>query len=141
MAIFDELRYLTTFLYDAHMQGRHHLSDLYELVQYASNIVPRLYLMITVGSVYMRVSKEYQSLAVSSTDGSPDGTMSKIPDEIPPIKELMKDMLEMARGVQHPTRGLFLRYYLSGMTRDFLPDGETDGYISLLVINVLKKIN
>lgn len=35
----------------------------------------------------------------------------------------MKDMLEMARGVQHPTRGLFLRYYLSVMTRDYLPDG------------------
>jgi vacuolar protein sorting-associated protein 35 len=38
----------------------------------------------------------------------------------------MKDMLEMSRGVQHPTRGLFLRYYLSVMTRDYLPDG-TDG--------------
>lgn len=40
------------------MSKKHHLSDLYELVQYAGNIVPRLYLMITVGSVYMRVSKE-----------------------------------------------------------------------------------
>src|SRR5690349_6221871 len=58
MAIFDELRHLNTYLYDAHMNRRHHLSDLYELVQYAGNIVPRLYLMITVGSVYMRVSKE-----------------------------------------------------------------------------------
>ena len=28
------------------------VSDLYELVQYAGNIVPRLYLLITVGTVY-----------------------------------------------------------------------------------------
>ncbi|TPX35519.1 hypothetical protein SmJEL517_g02033 [Synchytrium microbalum] len=150
MAIFDELRHLTTYLYDAHMSKRHHLSDLYELVQYAGNIVPRLYLMITVGSVYMRVSKEI----IPSTPGTPnpnmplpkvngfkgeDGTDTTLPegagpnsktmddDDTPPIKELMKDMLEMARGVQHPTRGLFLRYYLSGMTRDYLPDYTFDG--------------
>ncbi|RKO90980.1 vacuolar protein sorting-associated protein 35 [Blyttiomyces helicus] len=107
MAIFDELRHLTNYLYDAHMSNRHHLSDLYELVQYAGNIIPRLYLMITVGSVYMRSENKEE--------------------DVPPIKELMKDMLEMSRGVQHPTRGLFLRYYLSGMTRDYLPDGLVDG--------------
>ncbi|KAG6329422.1 hypothetical protein ID866_9666, partial [Astraeus odoratus] len=50
MAVFDSLRHLSNYLYDAHTQGRHHLADLYELVQYAGNIVPRLYLMITVGS-------------------------------------------------------------------------------------------
>ncbi|KAI8803918.1 vacuolar protein sorting-associated protein 35-domain-containing protein [Cladochytrium replicatum] len=172
MAIFDELRHLTTYLYDAHMSHRHHLSDLYELVQYAGNIVPRLYLMITVGSVYMRVSKELlpdSSSQVSKppppaparsirsgsptlplpTDVPPDDEEALFPvgalaenqskqearklpvvdedDDVPPIKELMKDMLEMSRGVQHPTRGLFLRYYLSGMTRDFLPDGLVDG--------------
>ena len=48
-----------------------------------------------------------------------------IPDA--PVKEIMKDMLEMSRGVQHPTRGLFLRHYLSGQTRDFLPVGTSDG--------------
>lgn len=40
----------------------------------------RLDLMITVGTVYM------------SIPGAP-------------IKEIMKDMMEMTRGVQHPTRG------------------------------------
>ncbi|GAA5869535.1 hypothetical protein JCM8547_001517 [Rhodosporidiobolus lusitaniae] len=102
MAVFDALRHLSSFLYDAHMSGKHHLADLYELVQYAGNIVPRLYLMITVGTVYM------------SIPGAP-------------IKEIMKDMMEMTRGVQHPTRGLFLRHYLSGMTRDHLPVGEDEG--------------
>lgn len=102
MAVFDALRYLSSYLYDAHTTGKHHLADLYELVQYAGNIVPRLYLMITVGAVYM------------SIPGAP-------------VKEVMKDMMEMARGVQHPTRGLFLRHYLSGMTRDHLPVGDDPG--------------
>ncbi len=129
MAIFDELRYLTTYLYDAHVQQRHHLSDLYELVQYAGNIVPRLYLMITVGSVYLRVSKEaVPQIDTRSPGDLPNVEVTKSLDELPPIKELMNDMLEMARGVQHPTRGLFLRYYLSGMTRDYLPDGTIEGY-------------
>ncbi|KAI9607341.1 hypothetical protein H4Q26_005859 [Puccinia striiformis f. sp. tritici PST-130] len=102
MAVFDALRHLSAYLYDAHVSGKHHLADLYELVQYAGNIVPRLYLMITVGTVYM-----------------------SIPDA--PVKEIMKDMMEMTRGVQHPTRGLFLRHYLSGMTRDHLPIGLAPG--------------
>ncbi|KDE02463.1 hypothetical protein MVLG_06982 [Microbotryum lychnidis-dioicae p1A1 Lamole] len=102
MAVFDALRHLSSYLHDAHVSGRHHLADLYELVQYAGNIVPRLYLMITVGTVYM-----------------------SIPDA--PVKEIMKDMMEMTRGVQHPTRGLFLRHYLSGMTRDYLPVGDDPG--------------
>lgn len=42
MAVFDALRYLSSYLYDAHISSRHHLADLYELVQYAGNIVPRL---------------------------------------------------------------------------------------------------
>ncbi|KAF9930327.1 Vacuolar protein sorting-associated protein 35 [Mortierella alpina] len=102
MAIFDALRHVSTYLKEAHQSGRHHLADLYELVQYAGNIVPRLYLMVTVGSVYM-----------------------EMPDA--PVKEIMRDMMEMTRGVQHPTRGLFLRYYLSGQTRNGLPLGTEDG--------------
>ncbi|KAF8887818.1 vacuolar protein sorting-associated protein 35 [Infundibulicybe gibba] len=107
MAVFDALRHLSNYLYDAHTQSRHHLADLYELVQYAGNIIPRLYLMITVGSVYM-----------------------SIPDA--PVKEIMKDMMEMSRGVLHPIRGLFLRHYLSGQTRDHLPVGIDAGPIGNL---------
>ncbi|KAF9073999.1 vacuolar protein sorting-associated protein 35 [Rhodocollybia butyracea] len=102
MAVFDALRHLSNFLYDAHTQGKHHLADLYELVQYAGNIIPRLYLMITVGSVYMSIPEA-------------------------PVKEIMKDMMEMSRGVLHPIRGLFLRHYLSGQTRDHLPVGDDPG--------------
>ncbi|KAF7552426.1 hypothetical protein G7046_g7420 [Stylonectria norvegica] len=100
MAVFDALRYLSVHLRENHPVN--HLADLYELVQYAGNIIPRLYLMITVGTAYMAI-------------------------EDAPVKELMKDMMDMSRGVQHPIRGLFLRYYLSGQARDYLPTGEGDG--------------
>jgi vacuolar protein sorting-associated protein 35 len=100
MAVFDALRHLSVYLRESHPVN--HLADLYELVQYAGNIVPRLYLMITVGTVYMAI-------------------------EDAPVKEIMKDMMEMSRGVQHPIRGLFLRYYLSGQARDHMPTGSGDG--------------
>ncbi|KAH8423853.1 retromer complex subunit Vps35, variant 2 [Aspergillus melleus] len=100
MAVFDALRHLSVYLKENHPVN--HLADLYELVQYAGNIIPRLYLMVTVGTVYMSV-------------------------EDAPVKEIMKDMMEMSRGVQHPIRGLFLRYYLSGQARDYLPTGSGDG--------------
>ncbi|CAI7658554.1 unnamed protein product [Penicillium pancosmium] len=100
MAVFDALRHLSVYLKENHPVN--HLADLYELVQYAGNIVPRLYLMVTVGTVYMSVQDA-------------------------PVKEIMKDMMEMSRGVQHPIRGLFLRYYLSGQARDYLPSGTSDG--------------
>ena len=106
MAVFDALRHLSNYLYEAHTQARHHLADLYELVQYAGNIIPRLYLMITVGAVYMSIPEA-------------------------PVKEIMKDMMEMSRGVLHPVRGLFLRHYLSGQTRDHLPIGVDTGYASV----------
>lgn len=100
MSVFDALRYLSVHLRENHPVN--HLADLYELVQYAGNIIPRLYLMITVGTAYMAV-------------------------EGAPVKELMKDMMDMSRGIQHPIRGLFLRYYLSGQARDYLPTSDSEG--------------
>ncbi|CEP09791.1 hypothetical protein [Parasitella parasitica] len=98
ISIFDTMRHLINYLLESHQAGKHHLGDLYELVQYASSIVPRLYLMTTVGSIYLSV------------------------DDAPPATEVMSDMMEMTRGVQDPIRGLFLRHYLGGMTRDYLPN-------------------
>ncbi|PHH92197.1 hypothetical protein CDD83_8486 [Cordyceps sp. RAO-2017] len=100
MAVFDALRYLSVHLRENHPVN--HLADLYELVQYAGNIIPRMYLMITVGTAFMSIADA-------------------------PVKELMKDMMDMSRGVQHPIRGLFLRYYLSGQARDYLPTTDSDG--------------
>ncbi|XP_059480896.1 vacuolar protein sorting-associated protein 35 isoform X1 [Neocloeon triangulifer] len=96
MATTDELRYLEQYLLDEFQKGRK-VTDLYELVQYAGNIVPRLYLLITVGLVYIKTNDSIK-------------------------KNLLKDMVEMCRGVQHPLRGLFLRNYLLQCTRNILPD-------------------
>jgi len=41
-------------------------------------------------------------------------------------KDILKDLVEMCRGVQHPLRGLFLRNYLLQMTRNMLPDIGVD---------------
>ncbi|KAL9448985.1 hypothetical protein AB3S75_011010 [Citrus x aurantiifolia] len=100
MRAFDELRKLEMFFKD---ESRHGVSiiDLYELVQHAGNILPRLYLLCTVGSVYIK-SKEA------------------------PAKEVLKDLVEMCRGVQHPIRGLFLRSYLAQVSRDKLPDIDSE---------------
>lgn len=100
VAIYDSLELLALFLAESYPAKS--LSSLYELVQYAGNIIPRLYLMITVGTVFMAV---------------PDA----------PVREIMKDMMEMCRGVQHPVRGLFLRYYLSQRTKNLLPQGPGGG--------------
>ncbi|KAA0198242.1 Vacuolar protein sorting-associated protein 35 [Fasciolopsis buskii] len=42
-----------------------------------------------------------------------------------PRREIMRDLVEMCRGVQHPIRGLFLRsYLLHALRSDLLPDCE-----------------
>ncbi|XP_018569132.1 vacuolar protein sorting-associated protein 35 [Anoplophora glabripennis] len=96
MAITDELRHMELYLVDEFQKGRK-VPDLYELVQYAGNIVPRLYLLITVGLVYIKTNTSLR-------------------------RDLLKDLVEMCRGVQHPLRGLFLRNYLLQCTRNVLPD-------------------
>ncbi|KAI3757255.1 hypothetical protein L6452_04789 [Arctium lappa] len=100
MRAFDELRKLEMFFKE---EERHGCSvvDLYELVQHAGNILPRMYLLCTVGSVYIK-SKEA------------------------PAKDVLKDLVEMCRGVQNPIRGLFLRSYLAQISRDKLPDIGSD---------------
>lgn len=96
MRAFDELRKLEIFFYEETKRGCS-IIELYELVQHAGNILPRLYLLFTAGSVYIK-SKEA------------------------PAKDILKDLVEMCRGIQHPLRGLFLRSYLSQVSRDKLPD-------------------
>ncbi|PVU94566.1 hypothetical protein BB561_002467 [Smittium simulii] len=114
--IFDSLQLLAPYLKELHLSGKQNLADLYELVQYAGSVVTRLYLIITVGSAY-----------ISLTSTANNSKKISSPIEEPPVKEILFDMLEMARGVQHPIRGLFLRYYLGQMTKDYLPTGTADG--------------
>ncbi|XP_055379724.1 vacuolar protein sorting-associated protein 35 isoform X2 [Condylostylus longicornis] len=109
MAITDELCHLELYLLEEFQRGRK-VADLYELVQYAGNIVPRLYLLITVGLVYIKTNNALK-------------------------RSILKDLVEMCRGVQHPLRGLFLRNYLLQCTRNILPDvtvaeDENEGNVS-----------
>ena len=96
MLIFQELQHLASFFSDKTRHGKK-LTELYESVQHAGNILPRLYLLITVGVAYIQ-SKEA------------------------PGPEILRDMAELCKGVQHPIRGLFLRYYLLQMTKDRLQE-------------------
>eukprot|EP00052_Salpingoeca_macrocollata_P007729 m.61840 g.61840 ORF g.61840 m.61840 type:complete len:791 (+) comp16225_c1_seq1:53-2425(+) len=100
ITIIDELRHLEGYLVDEFEKGRA-VKDLYELVQYAGNIVPRLYLLVAVGAVYIHTKQV-------------------------PRKDIMKDLVEMCRGVQHPLRGLFLRNYLLQSVKRYLPEAESD---------------
>uniref|UniRef100_A0A914DM28 Vacuolar protein sorting-associated protein 35 n=1 Tax=Acrobeloides nanus TaxID=290746 RepID=A0A914DM28_9BILA len=95
----NELQHLSSYLTDDYLSENKttKVAELYELVQYAGNIIPRLYLLITVGVVYF---KSHES----------------------PKMDILKDLVEMCRGVQHPLRGLFLRYYLLTSTKELLPD-------------------
>ncbi|KRX94320.1 Vacuolar protein sorting-associated protein 35 [Trichinella pseudospiralis] len=79
------------------LQKKNKINDLYEVVQYANSIIPRLYLLITIGIIYIKLGEAS-------------------------AKEMLKDMVEMCRGVQHPLRGLFLRSYLLQCTKNLLPN-------------------
>ena len=110
--IFDSLSLLSSYLTDNHPK-LHHLADLYELVQYAGNVVPRLYLMITVGTSYLKCADS-------------------------PREEILKDMIEMCRGVQNPMRGLFLRYYLSQRTKQLLPENAIEFNANFVITNFIE---
>mmetsp|Transcript_38745 Transcript_38745/g.54062 ORF Transcript_38745/g.54062 Transcript_38745/m.54062 type:complete len:113 (+) Transcript_38745:38-376(+) len=52
MQIFDEMRVLEGYFKEEYRHGRR-MIDLYEAVQHATNLIPRLYLLVTVGAVYI----------------------------------------------------------------------------------------
>ena len=94
--VFDEMQYVYNFFKEEARRGRR-MKDLYDTVQQASNIIPRMYLMITCGAVYV---ENFPKMS----------------------KDILYDLLNMVKGVQNPTRGLFTRYYLLKMMKDKLPD-------------------
>jgi vacuolar protein sorting-associated protein 35 len=100
MTVFDELIFLENHFMEERKNGRK-MSDLYESVQHAAHIVPRLYLIITVGSAYIK-TKEAKATYI------------------------LKDCLDMVKGVQQPIRGLFLRFYLLKTMKDLLPDNGSE---------------
>jgi len=108
MQAFDEMRAVEACFKEEYKRGRK-IADLYENVQHAQHIIPRLYLLITVGSVYISTHE------IAARD-------------------ILSDLMEMMKGVQHPLKGLFLRYYFLKLCKDRLPDkgSEYEGYIEII---------
>ena len=77
--------------------ARYTMKSLYEITQYTSRAVPRLYLQICAGSALIR-----------SGEDSPTNVLN--------------DLIQAVKCVQCPIRGLFLRDYLLKAVRDKLPD-------------------
>lgn len=119
MKVCDELMYLEMFFREQTESGKEDIVALYQRVQNCGNVLPRLYLLFCVGGIYIKSKKGV-------------------------CKDILKDMVEMGKGVQHPTRGLFLRNYLSTISKDKLPDkgsdyegegGDTDDAVEFVLQN------
>ncbi|CDW58167.1 Vacuolar protein sorting associated protein 35 [Trichuris trichiura] len=105
MEITHELQRLELALIDEFQKGNRR-PDLYEIVQYASNIIPRLYLLITVGIAFIKLHEASR-------------------------RDILRDLVEMCCGVQHPLRGLFLRHYLLQCTQNLLPKSVNEEHVRL----------
>ena len=98
ISVVDVMLNLKNYMIEEINRGRR-LIDLYDDVQQAQYVIPRFYLMITVGSIY--IEKDPRS-----------------------TKIIIYDMLGLVKSVQNPIKGLFLRNYLLKMIKDKLPDKD-----------------
>ena len=101
----DELGGLAAWFADEEGKEGRSLKSLYARVQAAGNVLPRLYLLAAAGGV-----------CASS------GAL--------PARDVLADLAALARGVQHPVRGLFLRSYLCQIARSVLPGCDGRGTTS-----------
>jgi len=95
-------------------QPRYTAEQLYAAVQYTPRAVPRVYLQILAGSVLI---KNCGGSGGEQEGGSDSGRSAK------QRKRILDDLIDAVKCVQCPIRGLFLRHYLLGCTRDMLPGG------------------
>ena len=84
--IFDEILQIQSYFRVEIKQGRNIL-EFYKSVQQCITVLPRVYLMIIVGSLILETKKA-------------------------DTKEVLEDLIEACNGVKHPIRGLFVRYFL-----------------------------
>ena len=98
ISVVDIMLIVKNYMIEEINRGRR-LIDLYDDVQQAQHVIPRLYLMITAGSIYIE----------------------KVPRS---TKIIIYDMLGLVKAVQNPIKGLFLRNYLLKMIKDKLPDKD-----------------
>jgi vacuolar protein sorting-associated protein 35 len=97
--VLSELSVLALNFQDVQFFSNRRVAELYEALQYTPAIVPRLYLLFTVAPAFIKAGHAR-------------------------AREVMRDLIELARGVQHPTRALFLRHFLLHIMKDILPDAQ-----------------
>lgn len=100
--IFDEMQLIENYFKEEVRRGRH-INKIYDSVQQANCIIPRLYLLITVGAVWMDIQ----------------------PNE---CYDILTDLSQIIKFAQHSIRGFFLRYFMLKMIKDKLPD-KTNEYL------------
>ena len=98
ISAFDVMLNIKNYMAEEIGRGRR-LIDLYDSVQQAKHVIPRLYLMITAGAIYME----------------------KVPRS---VHVILFDMLGIVKQAQNPIKGLFIRNYLLKMIKDKLPDKD-----------------
>ena len=123
---FDELCFLRGAL--ATEQARKPRPGLRDSVQYCRAIVPRLYLLV----------------AVSSCLPDPQTLPETSPSEPAVVGAAAWDALKLLRGVQHPLRGLFLRYWFVKAFKSTFEDMGEGPHVSTaidLLLTNLKEAN
>ena len=98
ISAFDVMLNIKNYMAEEIGRGRK-LIELYDSVQQAKHVIPRLYLMITAGAIYME----------------------KVPRS---VHVILFDMLGIVKQAQNPIKGLFIRNYLLKLTKDKLPDKD-----------------
>lgn len=106
--IFDQILQIQSYFRTEIKSGKNIL-DLYKSVQQCISALPRVYLMIIVGSLILENKKAE-------------------------INEVLEDLIEACNSVKHPIRGLFVRYFLLKLLKDYITD------IDLLITN-FKEMN
>ena len=97
-SIFEEMKKIEDFMKLEITHGRNP-EDIYESVQQCQFVIPRLYLTILAGSVYIE----------------------KCPEK---CQIILNDLLEQVKSSQNPLRGIFTRYFLLQIMKDKLPDND-----------------
>ncbi|KAL0229920.1 hypothetical protein PCE1_003484 [Barthelona sp. PCE] len=77
--------------------------EIYEFVQQVGSAVPRMYLLTAAASCLCNSGEE-------------------------PIKNVVRDLLEMIKCVQHPTKALFLRYWFVQAIKAHLPTNNEEDH-------------
>lgn len=111
--VFDELAWLHSNL-SSFLKTKKKI-DIYEIVQYSKKILPRLYLLIMAGLI-----------TIENSGAEP--------------MRIFWDIFKHLKGVQHPVRGLMLRYYFLKMVKETIEDKEDElvleEVVSLYLLNM-----